>query len=121
MLAPMAFAIAQAQHRGDYVVYGVAKDPRSDCQAWKDLLVAAGVCESGLKLSQMPPLAAARTTTATLLRNAGVPDTVVRDILGHSQVQVTQESYMRTDAATMKAAALMLEASFAGSTGGVKS
>ena len=58
----------------------------------------------------MPELAAGRTTTATLLRDAGVDVTVVRDILGHSQVQITQEFYQRTDAATMAKAMLALEA-----------
>ena len=36
--------------------------------------------------------------------------TVVRDILGHSQIQITQESYQRTDASTMNAAMKALEA-----------
>ena len=62
-----------------------------------------------MAFGEMPELASARTTTGTLLRNAGVPDTVSRDIMGHSQVQVTQESYMRTDALTMKAAMKALE------------
>jgi integrase len=111
MLAPMAYAMAHTEHRGPFVFYGIAKEPRLDYKAWKELLVRAGVCDPGMKLGDMPELAAARTTTATLLRDAGVDATVVRDILGHSQVQVTQESYQRTDAATMRAAIVALEKS----------
>jgi integrase len=111
MLAPMAHAMAHTEHRGPFVFYGIAKEPRLDYKAWKELLVHAGVCDPGMKLGDMPELAAARTTTATLLRDAGVDATVVRDILGHSQVPVTQESYQRTDAATMRAAMVALEKS----------
>jgi integrase len=103
IIGPMSYALANTEHRGEFVFYGEPKDPRQDWQAWKDLLVRAGVPDS--------PLAAARTTTSTLLRDAGVPDTVTRDIFGHSQVQVTQGSYMRTDLPTMRAAMLALEVS----------
>jgi integrase len=103
IIGPMAYALSQTERRGEYVFYGKRQDPRQDWQAWKGLLVRAGVPDS--------PLAAARTTTSTLLRDAGVPDTVTRDIFGHSQVQVTQGSYMRTDLPTMRAAMLALEVS----------
>ena len=108
ILGPMAYALKHTEHRGDYVFYGHAKEPRLDYQAWKDLLVRAGVCEPGTKLGDMPELAAARTTTSTLLRDAGVADTVNRDVLGHSTVTVNQESYQRTDAVTIRAALLAL-------------
>jgi len=110
MLGPMRYALEQTEHRGPFVFYGIAKDPRQDWQAWKDLLVRAGVCDPRMPLGAMPELAAGRTTTGTLLRDAGVATTVIRDILGHAQVTVTEESYMRTDAATMKAAMVALEA-----------
>jgi integrase len=108
ILGPLAYALKHTEHRGDYVFYGHAKEPRLDYQAWKDLLVRAGVCEPGTKLGDMPELAAARTTTSTLLRDAGVADTVNRDVLGHSTVTVNQESYQRTDAVTIRAALLAL-------------
>lgn len=111
MLGPMKYALANTGHRGDYVFYGIAQNPRKDWQNWKELLVRSGVCEPDIAFGEMPELASARTTTATLLRDAGVDATVVRDILGHSQVQVTQESYQRTDQITMKAAMKALELS----------
>ena len=110
MLGPMRFALEQTEHRGPFVFYGDAKDPRQDWAAWKALLVRAGVCSSTMAQGDMPELAAGRTTTGTLLRDAGVATTVIRDILGHAQVTVTEESYLRTDAATMKAAMVALEA-----------
>ena len=45
------------------------------------------------------PLHAARTTTASLLSSAGVPDKTISEILGHSQVQITQQAYIHTDTA----------------------
>ncbi len=110
MLGPMAYALERTDRRGDFVFYGVAMDPKKDWTAWKALLVRAGVCDSLMKPGDMPELAAGRTTTATLLRDAGVDATVVRDILGHSQVQVTQENYMRTSEIQSRAAMAALEA-----------
>jgi len=113
ILAPMIYALETTERRGEYVFYGEKFDSRKDWVAWKRLLMSSGAVETvpENKWATLPELAAARTTTATLLRDAGVPDTVVRDILGHGQVQVTQESYMRTDAGTMKKAMTALEAS----------
>ena len=110
MLGPMTYALEHSEHRGEFVFYGIAYDPRKDWANWKALLVRAGVCDAETAPGEMPELAAGRTTAATLLRDAGVDVTVVRDILGHSQVQITQEFYQRTDAATMAAAMLALEA-----------
>jgi integrase len=110
MLGPMKFALEQTERRGEFVFYGGMCDPRRDWGNWKALLIEAGVCDATMAPGDMPELAAGRTTTATLLRDAGVDVTVVRDILGHSQVQITQEFYQRTDAATMKAAMVALEA-----------
>ena len=114
MIAPMAYALARTEHRGEYVFWGAAKDPRDDYQAWKDLLIRLGLFAAGTGNSDMPELAAARTTTSTLLRDAGVPDTVNRDILGHATVMMNQESYQRTDADTMKAAMAQLAQSVGG-------
>lgn len=110
MLEPMRFTLERTEHRGEFVFYGIAKDPRQDWQAWKDLLVKAGVCDPTMALGVMPELAAGRTTTSTLLRDAHVPSTVIRDILGHAQVTVTEESYMRTDLPTMRAGMAALDA-----------
>lgn len=109
MLAPMKYALENTERRGEYVFYGEPVDRRVDWKNWKRLLVATGVCEASMGKGEMPELAAGRTTTATLLRDAGVDVTIIRDILGHSQVQVTQESYQRTDAKAMKTAMKALE------------
>ena len=109
MLGPMAYALENTERRGDYVFYGIAKDPKQDWLAWKHLLVRSGVCSADAPFGEMPELASARTTMATLLRDAGVDATVIRDIMGHSQVQVTQESYQRTDKLTMAKAMKALE------------
>lgn len=105
----MEYALTKTDHRGDYVFYGSAMNPRKDWQNWKELLVRSGVCPVGMAFGDMPDLASARTTTATLLRDAGEDGTVVRDMLGHSQVQVTQESYQRSNKITLKNAAKALE------------
>lgn len=68
---------------------GDPMDPRRDWQLWRDLLDAAGV--------RRVPLHAARATTGSLLMAAGVPDKVTAEILGHSQVQVTQQHYLHGD------------------------
>ena len=63
--------------------------PRKDWGEWKALLKAAGVPDR--------PLHAARATTASLLMEAGVPDKLIAEIMGHSQVQVTQRHYLAGD------------------------
>jgi integrase len=109
MLAPMKYALENTENRGEYVFYGEAVDRRIDWKNWKQLLVETGVCDARMGKGEMPELAAGRTTTGTLLRDAGVDVTIIRDILGHSQVQVTQESYQRTDAKAMRNAMKALE------------
>jgi integrase len=111
MLAPMEYALLGTEKRGEYVFYGKKQDSKKDWKNWKELLIHSKVCDAGMEFGEMPDLAAARTTAATLLRDAGVDGTVVRDILGHSQVQVTQESYQRTDMLAMKKAMKALESS----------
>lgn len=63
-------------------------DPRPDLQEWHDALTAAGLPSVMLH--------AARHTTATLLREAGVPVDVIQSILGHSSA-VTTQGYLHED------------------------
>ena len=63
-------------------------DPRPDLQEWHDALDAAGLPSVMLH--------AARHTTATLLREAGVPVDVIQSILGHSSA-VTTQGYLHED------------------------
>jgi len=91
---PAAFALAQVEHRGEFVFYGGKEDPKRDWLAWKALLVKAGVCDKDAALGSMPALHAARGTTASLLDMAGVSDKVIAEILGHSSVQITRTAYI---------------------------
>ena len=67
---------------------GKPLDPRVDLQEWHDALEAAGLPQVMLH--------AARHTTATLLREAGVPLDVIRDIMGHSSA-LTSRGYIHDD------------------------
>lgn len=109
MIGPMKFALEHTKRIGEFVFYGEPKDAKADWKEWKKLLVSTGIYPEDTPFGEMPALACGRPTTATLLRDAGVDATVIRDILGHSQVQVTQESYQRTDSLTMKNAMKALE------------
>lgn len=60
-------------------------DPRQDWQAWKDLCAAAGV--PALRLHD------ARHTAATMLLVQGVHPRVVMEVLGHSSIQLTLDTY----------------------------
>ena len=91
---PAVFAMERAEHRGEYVFYGGKMDPRRDWENWKALLVKAGVSDAKAKKGDMPALHAARGTTASLLSQALVPDKIIAEILGHSQVQITQQAYI---------------------------
>jgi integrase len=73
--------------------------PRDDWQAWTDLLVAA----TRPPWAPIPHVAlhAARNSSASLLEAAGVPERVVMQILGQSQVQVTR-SYQNAELETMR-------------------
>jgi Phage integrase family len=57
-------------------------DPRRDWQEWADILQSAGLKHRGVH--------AQRHTAATLLLDQGVALTVVREMLGHSDVRVTR-------------------------------
>lgn len=93
-VTPVAFALKQTAHRGDYVFYGTTRDTKADWAAWKALLVKAEVCAADVAPGDMPALHAARTTTASLLDEAGVSDKLIAEILGHSQVQITRRAYI---------------------------
>lgn len=108
MGALMRFALENTERRGEYVFYGAPQDAKKDWKNWKELLISTGVCPADMAFGDMPELAVGRTTTATAMRDGGAEATVIRDFLGHSQVSITQESYMRTDKPSMKRA---LEAS----------
>ena len=88
MVMPVREALRALPRRSGYV-FGdeKPKDPRRDWQEWKDLLKLAGV--------EHKPLHAARVTCGSLLAEAGVPATVIRDILGQSQVSVTMRHYTK--------------------------
>lgn len=71
-------------------------DASADLKRWKALLERAGVPYVALH--------AARNTTGRLLMEAGVPDTIAKEILGHSSVRVTQRHYQRGDVEQRRAA-----------------
>ncbi len=60
-----------------------------DWQNWVDLLKFVGV--------EHRPLHAARATCGSLLLEAKVPDKIIAEILGHSQVKITQDHYLHGD------------------------
>jgi integrase len=60
-------------------------EPRRDWAEWKSILQAAGVHDARLH--------DARHTVATLLLEQGVDARVVMEILGHSQISLTQNTY----------------------------
>lgn len=91
---PAVLALERTEHRGEFVFYGKRQDPRADWESWKHLLVKAGVCKSDAAMGDMPALHAARTTTGSLLDEAGVSDKIIAEILGHSQVQITRKAYI---------------------------
>jgi len=96
MVDPVWAALASITDRTGYVFGGeTPKDSRKDWHEWRELLAQAEV--------PMLPLHAARATTASLLSEAGVPDVVIAEILGHSQVQVTQRHYIKGDLAVHRA------------------
>jgi integrase len=75
-------------HDGDLIFAqptGRPIDRGQDWQAWRELLVAAGV--------RLVRLHDARHSAATTLLALGVPVRVVADMLGHSQTRVTQDTY----------------------------
>lgn len=75
--------------------------PNVDWEAWRDLLVAA----TQPPLAPIPHVAlhAARNSAASLMEAARVPDRMVAQILGHSQVQITH-GYQRAELEQMRQA-----------------
>lgn len=69
-------------------------NPRDDYTEWKRVLRAADVITDG----ETVPLHIARHTTASLLLKAGVDPRVIRDMIGHSTVVMTQ-AYQHVDLA----------------------
>lgn len=97
LVPPALLALASIEHRGEFVFYGNATDPKADWSAWKQLLIKAGIGTKDDKLGDLPALHAARGTTASLLDQAHVSDKVIAEILGHSSVQITREAYIHGD------------------------
>lgn len=80
----------EGQPSDDRLVFhnkGRPVQPKLDWRRWRELLDLASVPP----LAQIPqvPLHTARNTAASLLEEAGVPDRLVAQILGHGQVQIT--------------------------------
>lgn len=91
MVEPVRILL-ERERQGSGYVWGdleKPKPPRRDWAEWKALLKVAEVPDR--------PLHAARATTASLLMEAGISDKVIAEILGHSQVQVTQRHYLSGD------------------------
>lgn len=81
--------------------------PWVDNRAWHDLVDAAGLPHL--------PLHSARHTAASVLEAAGVPDRLIMQILGHSQVQTTHgythaDMVRQTEALTAGLGVLAIEA-----------
>lgn len=90
MVEPVYEALVREPSRRGYVWGGEKPTgPRKDWAAWVELLKLAGV--------EHRPLHAARATCGSLLLEAGVPDKIIAEILGHSQVKITQDHYLRGD------------------------
>lgn len=103
MVNPVKVALTLAPRDGEFVFGGDKPlDPRRDWKAWKDVLKAAKVPNR--------PLHAARATTASLLEEAGVSSKQIADILGHSQVQITERHYIQSDMAMIEKAMEKLDA-----------
>jgi integrase len=84
---------------------GGAVDPRRDHEAWKQLLVDAGVPDAELH--------AARHTAATILVDSGAELSTVQELLGHSDIRVTR-GYVEVGAELKKAATAAVGARFLG-------
>lgn len=81
---------------------GTPRDPRNDNRAWKALLRTAKV--PSVRLHD------ARHTAATLYLSGGVHARVVMEILGHSQISHTLNTYTHVPSPLLQAAADQVEA-----------
>lgn len=84
--------------------------PKKDWEQWRDLLTAA----STPPWAPIPHVAlhAARNTAASLMEAAGIPDRLVAQILGQSQVQIThgyQTAELAREAVALESLARLLE------------
>lgn len=84
--------------------------PKKDWEEWRDLLVRA----TTPPLAPLPHVAlhAARNTAASLMEAAGIPDRLVAQILGQSQVQIThgyQTAELAREAEALTSLARLLE------------
>lgn len=103
MVMPVYRALSAMPSREGFVWGGEKpRDPRADWQAWVDLLALAGV--------DRKPLHAARATTASLLDEAGVSETTIKEIMGHAQVMTTQRHYLKSGATRHREAMAALDA-----------
>lgn len=103
MVMPVHEALSREPSREGFVWGGERPaSPRRDYQAWVDLLALADVPRR--------PLHAARATCGSLLLEAGVPDTIIAEILGHSNVKVTRDHYLHGDDAMRRDAMARLDA-----------
>ncbi|MDR1808701.1 MAG: site-specific integrase [Propionibacteriaceae bacterium] len=75
---------------------GGPRDSKADWRVWTKALESAGIPHV--------PLHGARGTAATLLMAMEVPERVIADILGHSQVNITMKHYLHSDEAQRAAA-----------------
>lgn len=74
--------------------------PKRDWQAWRDLIARASTDDEPLPVIA---LHAARNSAASVMEAAGIPDRLVMQILGQSQVATTHR-YQRADVERMRAA-----------------
>lgn len=98
MVAPVLAALRSEPKREGFV-WGddLPTAPSKDYKMWRAFVESVpGV--------SYHPLHAARATCASLLRDAGVPDTIIAEILGHAQVQITQRHYLHGDDSSRRAA-----------------
>lgn len=75
-------------------------DPRADAKAWAGMLERLEIPHVGLH--------SARRTTATVLRDQGVDVTVIRDMLGHGDIEQTR-AYQQVGTEQGRAAAAAFE------------
>lgn len=106
MVLPVRAALLAERQESGFVFGGdKPMSPRADWGEWKRILGLAEVDDK--------PLHAARATTASLLMEAGVSEKLIAEILGHSQVIITQKHYLHGDdrmhAAAMESLEQLLE------------
>ena len=103
MVGPVRELLLHERQESGYV-WGGEKPigPRADWEEWKHMLIRAKVGHV--------PLHAARATCASLLADAKVSDKIIAEILGHSNVSITQKHYLHGDELMHRSAMNALEA-----------